>query len=142
MHHTLAFGVAGRVIAISPATYTNGTGHVQAAARVIQPPGDAGEDWQILMKVGLVFGVNLGYASGVAVREAIAAELAHIPAYSALPAVTFARPISARHWLQSSNPSERWKWDFMFQDLPPVKGDLDPTALPAAPGIIALREVK
>ena len=20
------------------------------------------------------------------------------------------------------NPSERWKWDFMFQDLPPVKG--------------------
>ena len=26
------------------------------------------------------------------------------------------------HWLQSSNPSERWKWDFMYQDLPPVKG--------------------
>ena len=30
---------------------------------------------------------------------------------------------SARHWLQASNPSERWKWDFMFQDLPPVKFD-------------------
>jgi len=24
--------------------------------------------------------------------------------------------------LQASNPSERWKWDFMYQDLPPVKG--------------------
>jgi hypothetical protein len=23
--------------------------------------------------------------------------------------------------MQASNPSERWKWDFMFQDLPPVK---------------------
>ena len=29
---------------------------------------------------------------------------------------------AAQHWLQASNPSERWKWDFMFQDLPPVKG--------------------
>ena len=27
----------------------------------------------------------------------------------------------SEHWLQASNPSERWKWDFMFQDLPPVK---------------------
>ena len=31
------------------------------------------------------------------------------------------RPVPARNWLQASNPSERWKWDFMFQDLPPVK---------------------
>ena len=28
---------------------------------------------------------------------------------------------TASHWLQASNPMERWKWDFMFQDLPPVK---------------------
>jgi hypothetical protein len=34
----------------------------------------------------------------------------------------FARAMSARSWLQASNPSERWKWDFMYQDLPPVKG--------------------
>ena len=37
--------------------------------------------------------------------------------------LTFNRPLPARTWLQASNPSERWKWDFMFQDLPPVKGD-------------------
>jgi hypothetical protein len=36
--------------------------------------------------------------------------------------VTFPKPLAARTWLQSSNPSERWKWDHMFQDLPPVKG--------------------
>ena len=36
--------------------------------------------------------------------------------------MAFARPLPARNWLQASNPSERWKWDFMFQDLPPVKG--------------------
>ena len=38
-----------------------------------------------------------------------------------LATITFARPVSARTWLQTSNPSERWKWDFMYQDLPPVK---------------------
>jgi hypothetical protein len=36
--------------------------------------------------------------------------------------VSFARAMPARSWLQASNPSERWKWDFMYQDLPPVKG--------------------
>jgi hypothetical protein len=30
----------------------------------------------------------------------------------------------------------------MFQDLPPVKGTVDPSALPLPPGAIALREVK
>jgi hypothetical protein len=30
----------------------------------------------------------------------------------------------------------------MFQDLPPVKGAVDPTSLPMPPGSIALREVK
>ncbi len=45
----------------------------------------------------------------------------------------FSRPVSVRTWLQMSNPSERWKWDFLFQDLPPVKGALDPSSLPPAP---------
>jgi anaerobic selenocysteine-containing dehydrogenase len=123
------------------ATYTNGTGHVQAAARVIQPPGDAGEDWQILMKLAPVFGVNISYASDAAIRQAIAALLAGVPGYDALPAMTFARPVAARHWLQSSNPSERWKWDFMFQDLPPIKFGEDFGPLPRA-DVIPLKEVK
>jgi hypothetical protein len=38
-----------------------------------------------------------------------------------LTGLVLAAPVAARHWLQSSNPSERWKWDFLFQDLPPVK---------------------
>ena len=29
--------------------------------------------------------------------------------------------MQARHWLESSNPSERVKWDAMFLDLPPFK---------------------
>ena len=36
--------------------------------------------------------------------------------------LVFTRPVPARNWLQASNPSERWKWDFLYQDLPPVKG--------------------
>ena len=76
-----------------------------------------------------------------AVRAAIAEHLASVPGYSALGAQTFARPVSARHWLQASNPSERWKWDFMFQDLPPVKFGEEFGPLPRA-DVIPLKEVK
>ena len=46
-------------------------------------------------------------------------------------------------WLDASNPSERWKWDFMFQDLPPVKGTVELSSLPPEPvAVIPLKEVK
>jgi len=48
--------------------------------------------------------------------------------------MTFNAPLEARSWLQASNPSERWKWDFMYQDLPPVKGTVDLSSLPLPPG--------
>ena len=123
------------------ATYTNATGHVQAASLVITPPGDAAEDWQILSKLGVVFGAQVSYASSAAVRQAIAGRLAHLPGYAALGDVTFNRPVAASHWLQASNPSERWKWDFMFQDLPPIKFGEEFGPLPRA-DVIPLKEVK
>jgi NADH-quinone oxidoreductase subunit G len=123
------------------ATYTNATGHVQAASRVITPPGEAGEDWIILTKIAMALGQPVSYESGAAVRAAIAAQLASVPGYSGLGEQTFARPVSARHWLQTSNPSERWKWDFMFQDLPPVKFGEEFGPLPRA-DVIPLKEVK
>jgi NADH-quinone oxidoreductase subunit G len=123
------------------ATYTNMTGHVQATSRVILPPGEAGEDWQILMKLGVVFGTEIDFASAADVRAAIAQQLASFPGYSALSSIAFARPVSARHWLQASNPSERWKWDFMFQDLPPVKFGEEFGPLPRAE-VIPLTPVK
>jgi NADH-quinone oxidoreductase subunit G len=123
------------------ATYTNMSGHVQGSSRVMSPPGEAGEDWQILMKLGVVFGAAVSYASADAIREAIARELGAVPGYAALPTLTFARPVSARHWLNASNPSERWKWDFMFQDLPPIKFGEDFGPLPRA-DVIPLREVQ
>jgi len=64
-----------------------------------------------------------------------------VKGYDALPQMTFSRPVPARHWLQASNPMERWKWDFMFQDLPPVKFGEDFGPLPRAE-VIPLREVK
>ena len=123
------------------ATYTNMTGHVQAASRVIPPPGDAAEDWQILSKLAAIYGTGKTWSSANAVREGIASELTATPGYASLPSLTFSRPVSARHWLQASNPSERWKWDFMFQDLPPVKFGEDFGPLPRA-DVIPLKEVK
>jgi NADH-quinone oxidoreductase subunit G len=101
--------------------YTNDKGMVQAASQVIAPAGEALEDWQILANLARSLGVTLGYQSGGDVRRAIAAAMPGT-AYAQADRLVFTRPVSARNWLQASNPSERWKWDFMFQDLPPIKG--------------------
>jgi NADH-quinone oxidoreductase subunit G len=109
------------------ASYVNGQGRLQAAARVITPPGDAQEDWQVFVNVGLALGAGVTYTSSAAIRSDLAAAFGGSPdgdvraRYAGLADLSFARPIPAKHWLQASNPSERWKWDFMFQDLPPVK---------------------
>jgi NADH-quinone oxidoreductase subunit G len=109
------------------ASYVNGQGRLQGAPRVIVPPGDAQEDWQVLVNVSLALGAGVTYTSSAAIRTDIAAAFAGGGApdvrdrYTGLAGLSFARPIPAKHWLQASNPSERWKWDFMFQDLPPVK---------------------
>jgi len=124
------------------ASYTNEQGRLQGTARAIAPPGDALEDWQILVNLATALGVPMGYTTSAHVRADIAARFGNVAGLQGLTTLAFARPVSAKHWLQASNPSERWKWDFMFQDLPPVKGAVDPTALPLAPGTIALREVK
>ena len=101
--------------------FVNGQGRLQAGARAIAPPGDAQEDWQIFVNVALALGVTLTYTSSAAVRGDLAMALSGNERYAGLADLAFARPVPARHWLQASNPSERWKWDFMFQDLPPVK---------------------
>jgi NADH-quinone oxidoreductase subunit G len=108
--------------------FVNGQGRLQAASRAIAPPGDAQEDWQIFVNVGLALGTALTYTSSAAVRGDLAAALAGNPRYAGLTNLAFARPVSARTWLQASNPSERWKWDVMFQDMPPVKFSGTPQA--------------
>jgi len=124
------------------ASYTNERGRLQGTSRAIAPPGEAMDDWEIVVNVGLALGVTFGYTAGAHVRSDIAARFPNAPALEGLARLAFSRPIEARHWLQASNPSERWKWDFMYQDLPPVKGAVDPVALPLPPTAIPLREVK
>ena len=123
------------------ASYTNDQGRLQGAARAIAPPGEAMEDWQILVTLSAALGQPLEYASPAQVRSDIAARFPDVAGLQGLPTLTFARPLPARHWLQASNPSERWKWDFMFQDLPPVKFGEEFGPLPRAE-VFPLREVK
>ncbi len=103
------------------ACYTNEQGIVQAASRAIAPPGDAMEDWQILVNVGAALGAGVAWASTAEIRADVAAAMPDRPGYADLPRLAFAKPAIARTWLQTSNPSERWKWDALFKDLPPVK---------------------
>jgi NADH-quinone oxidoreductase subunit G len=101
--------------------YTNDQGRVQAASLAIAPPGEAREDWQILAALAASLGLAVTYQSSAEVRRAIAAAMPGSP-YAAVDDLAFTRSMPAGNWLQASNPSERWKWDFMYQDLPPVKG--------------------
>jgi NADH-quinone oxidoreductase subunit G len=103
------------------AIYTNDQGRVQVASRAIAPPGEALEDWRILVNIGRALGVTLPYRDANDVRQALAAAMPGT-SYADAAGLAFTRPVPARNWLQASNPSERWKWDFLFQDLPPVKG--------------------
>ena len=123
------------------AAYVNMDGRLQGAARAINAPGEAQEDWQIFVNVGTMLGVPMDYTSSAAVRSELASALSGNERYAGLVDLAFARPVPARHWLQASNPSERWKWDFMFQDLPPVKFAGTPAATSLVNGL-PLREIK
>ncbi len=123
------------------ASYNNDQGRLQGTSRAIPTPGEALEDWQILVRLASALGLSLDYLTDADVRADIARRYAGTAGLDGLGNLAFARPVAARTWLQASNPSERWKWDFMYQDLPPVKGTVDPSAVPAM-GLIPLREVK
>jgi NADH-quinone oxidoreductase subunit G len=123
------------------AAYVNIDGRLQGASRAIVAPGDAQEDWQVFVNVAVALGVPMSYTSSGAVRGELAAALSGSERYAGLADLAFARPVPARTWLQASNPSERWKWDFMFQDLPPVKFAGMPAATSLMNGL-PLREIK
>jgi NADH-quinone oxidoreductase subunit G len=123
------------------ASYSNEQGRLQGTSRAIPTPGEAQEDWQILVRLASALGLSLEYQTDTDVRADMARRYVGTAGLDGLSNLAFARPVAARTWLQASNPSERWKWDFMYQDLPPVKGTVDPSAVPAI-GLIPLREVK
>ena len=123
------------------AIYTNDQGKPQPVSKAMALAGDALEDWEVLARVAAALGVSLGYATSGDVRRAIAAAMPG-SAYAGVENMAFARPVAARNWLQASNPSERWKWDFMYQDLPPVKGhNVQTEGLPAQIAFIPLKPV-
>jgi hypothetical protein len=83
------------------------------------------------MRVADALGKPLGYTSAADIRADMAATLPKEAGMRGIADAAFAKPVTARNWLQASNPMERWKWDFMFQDLPPVKTEdmLKPAAV-------------
>jgi NADH-quinone oxidoreductase subunit G len=124
------------------ASYTNDGGRLQAASRVLPLGGDAMEDWQILVNLAADLGVPLGYTDPAQVRADIGKAFGGAKELQGIAGLQFGRTLAAQHWLQASNPSERWKWNFLFQDLPPVKGAVELSSLPMPPGAIPLKEVK
>jgi NADH-quinone oxidoreductase subunit G len=136
------FVLPGASSAEKQASYSNEQGRLQGTARAIPTQGDALEDWKILATLATTLGLPFTYATDGDVRADIAARYGSVAGLQGITSLAFAAPVSGRTWLESSNPSERWKWEFMYQDLPPVKGTVDPLSVPPAPGMIPLREVK
>ena len=120
------------------ATYTNEAGLVQAASKAINAPGEAVEDWQILTSVAAALGLPYTYTASQQVRADIAKQFGEL---AGLAELAFNQVITAENWLKTSNPMERWKWDTMFQDLPPVKGHNVQMEQMAQPTVIPLRLV-
>ena len=130
------FVLPGASFVEKEASYTNDQGRLQGAARVIPAPGEAMEDWQIL--VTLAAAARRRRSTTRAPRRFAPTSPRDTRTGRNWPGCRRWRSrgvVTARHWLQASNPSERWKWDFMFQDLPPVKGSVDPSSLPPPPGV-------
>ena len=122
--------LAGAAWVEKDATYTNEKGMVQAASKAINAPGEAVEDWQILTSVGAALGLPYTYTSSQQVR-----------ADAGLGDVAFNQVMTTENWLKTSNPMERWKWDTLFQDLPPVKGHNVQMEQMSQPTVIPLRLV-
>jgi anaerobic selenocysteine-containing dehydrogenase len=135
------FVLAGASWVEKEASYINDQGRLQAVSRAIPLPGEAIEDWEILVKVGVALGVPLDYTNAAHIRADIATRFDDRKGFEGLATLEFGRPVAAQNWLQASNPSERWKWDLMFQDLPPVKGAVDPLAVPMPAGVIPLKKI-
>ena len=133
--------LAGAAWVEKDATYTNDQGVVQTASKVINPPGEAVEDWQILTSVAAALGLPFTFKSSQDVRSAIAASMTGTAGYEDLGNRNFNRPLPLGHWLEASNPMERWKWNVMFQDLPPVKGHNVQMEAAPQPAVIPLKLV-
>jgi len=135
------FVLPGAAYVEKDAIYTNDQGRVQAASRAVGPPGEAVEDWEILVNVGKSLGLAVPFNSAADVRQALAAAMPGTP-YADADKLVFTRPVPAKSWLQASNPSERWKWDFLYQDLPPIKGhNVQMEGMPPQAGYIPLKPI-
>ncbi len=123
------------------ASYTNMQGRLQFTSRAIPAPGEALDDTLLVLRVAAAAGAALTYGSAQEVRADIAATLAGEPGLAGIADAQFREPVAASHWLQASNPSERVKWDTLFQDLPPVKF-VDMLKRRPAGDVIPLRKVE
>src|SRR6185436_1296109 len=65
------FVLPGTSFVEKEASYINDQGHLQGTARAIPPPGEAAEDWQILVKLLSAMGIPVNFATAGDVRHAI-----------------------------------------------------------------------
>ena len=105
------------------ATYTNDRGMLQATARVMAPRATRARTGGCWRTWPPRLGLAMNYCGrGSRARGDRGGDGRHAGVRRHRRGRHSRSRWRRRTWLQASNPSERWKWDHMFQDLPPVKG--------------------
>jgi NADH-quinone oxidoreductase subunit G len=113
----------GSATAEKEGLFTNDQGLVQSTSRVMAAPADARDDEQVLAELARELGIAWPWTTHADIRAAVITAMGTNDRYTQAGALAPRAAVPARTWLQTSNPSERWKWDHMFQDNPPVKGE-------------------
>src|SRR5207249_2014445 len=86
------FVLPGASFVEKEASYTNEHGRLQGTARAMAPPGDALDDWQIVVNLATALGVPFDYVTAAHVRADIAARFGDAAGLHGLTTLAFARP--------------------------------------------------
>ena len=104
------------------ATYTNDRGLMQAAARVMAPPGDAHEDWRVIADVATAAGITTSYKDAAAVRAAIAEAMGGDAAFAGIAVADVPEAAGGAGLAQRVEPLRALEVGSHVPGPPPVKG--------------------
>jgi anaerobic selenocysteine-containing dehydrogenase len=124
------------------ASYSNDQGRLQGTARAIPTPGEAMEDWQLLVKLGSALGLPLDYATDARVRADISRRYPDAKGLEALGSLAFAQRGCRSHVAAGFEPVGAMEVGFHVSGSAAGERHCRPIGRAVDSALIPLREVK